>query len=107
MLHLLSVIVMGVLVLGQQPKAVVTQQDLPPPGAKAGKSEPAPDLKKETKKAPAEAPQPAQAKAPAAPKKKAAKPASPKETKAPATVAGDMTASPHRVAAFWMILPGK
>ena len=107
MLHLLSVMVIGVLVLGQQPKAVVTQQDLPPPGSKAGKTETAPGVKKEIQKAPAKAPQPPRAKAPAAPKKTTAETAPPKEEKAPASAAGDTTVAPRRVAAFWIILPGK
>ena len=121
MAHLVIVALLGGLLLAQQPKSPVTQTDLPPPtvshapsnatsdAAPGNKS--TPRAKKEKEKAAKEAaeaqPGPFRQNGPTAPEKKV--PAAP-ETEKPkpaSNATSEKATTGKRVAAFWLIVPGK
>jgi hypothetical protein len=100
------VAVLGGSLLGQQPQGLVTQTELPPPGADTAKSR--------VEAAPAPAPQPAQKPAEKTRKTRDGKEAAPAGAKSTEpkseTPLADVSKKPagaKRVAAFWIIIPGR
>jgi hypothetical protein len=112
MIQGLLVALVGGLMLAQQPRPLVTQSELPPPGASQSKQTtvaPAPKAAAPAAKEPARAPKTEAVKEAAPVVNDATEKPRESANKAPAglpAVEGKSSAG-GRVAAFWVILPGK
>ena len=90
--------------MAQQPKDIITQTKLPPPGVAQAKPAPAPPPSAAVKES---APREKQDTVKEKPAPKDGKPSGPKTETAPSSGEGGKQPTGKRVAAFWTILPGK